>query len=55
MRTGIERMRSFLDHLWKLVAEGSEWEVGLARRGLLDELALENAWVEEHAVALVET
>jgi hypothetical protein len=55
VRTGIERMRQFLDHLWELVAEGSEWEVGLARRGLLDELALEIAWVEEHAVALVES
>lgn len=52
--TAIERMRHFLDHLWKLAAEGSEWEVGLARRGVLDELALEIAWVEEHAVALVE-
>src|ERR671915_679537 len=55
VRTGIERMRQFLGHLWKLVAEGAEWEVGLARRGLLNELALEIAWVEEHAVALVES
>jgi hypothetical protein len=55
VRTGIERMRQFLDHLRKLVAAGSEWEVGLARRGFLDELALEISWVEEHAVALVES
>jgi hypothetical protein len=55
VRMGIERMRQFLDHLWKLAAEGSEWEVQLARRGLLDALALEIAWVEAHAVALVES
>jgi hypothetical protein len=55
LRTGIERMQQYLDHLWKLVADGSEWEVRLARRGLLDELALEIAWVKEHAVALVES
>lgn len=53
LRTGIERMRQYLDHLCKLVAEGSQWEVGLARRGLLDELAREIAWVDEHALALV--
>jgi len=41
--------------MWKLVADGSEWEVELARRGVLDEGALEIAWVEEHAVALVES
>ena len=52
---GIERMRNFLDHLSRLVADGSEWEVELARRGALDELALEIAWVKEHAVALVES
>jgi hypothetical protein len=46
-------MRQYLDHLWKLAAEGSEWEVRLARRGVLDELALEIAWVKEHAVELV--
>ncbi|WP_212612852.1 phosphotransferase [Pseudonocardia hierapolitana] len=55
LRTGIERMRQYLDHLWTLVAEGSEWEVRLARRGVLDELAHEIAWVEDHAVALVES
>jgi phosphotransferase family enzyme len=55
VRMGIERMRQFLDHLWKLAAQGSEWEVRLARRGLLDALALEIAWVEAHALALVES
>jgi thiamine kinase-like enzyme len=55
LQTGIERMRQYLDHLRKLAAEGSEWEVSLARRGLLDELALEIAWVKEHAVELVKS
>lgn len=55
VRTGIERMRHFLEQLRKLVADGSEWEVEMARRGVLDELALDIAWVEEHAVALVES
>lgn len=54
VQTGIERMRNLHEHLHKLVADGSEWEVGLARRGVLDEAALEMAWVEEHAAALVE-
>ncbi|WP_152366051.1 phosphotransferase [Microlunatus speluncae] len=54
LRTAIERTRGFQDHLWQLVAEGSEWEVCLARRGVLDEIAREIAWVEEHAVALLE-
>jgi thiamine kinase-like enzyme len=53
-RMGIERMRRFLDHLWELVAAGSECEAGPGRRGLLDELAAEVAWVERYAVALVE-
>jgi hypothetical protein len=52
---GIERMREFLGHMQKLGADGSEHEVELARRGLLDEGALEIAWVEEHAVVLVES
>jgi phosphotransferase family enzyme len=55
LRTGIERMRQYLDHLWKLVADGSEWEASMARRGLLDEFARDIAWVEDHAVALVES
>jgi hypothetical protein len=48
-------MRNFLDQLSRLVSDGSEWEMELARRGVLDELALEVAWVEQHAVALVES
>lgn len=55
VRTGIERMRNFQEHMWKLVADGSAWEVELARRGVLDEGAREIAWVEEHAGALVES
>ena len=51
---GIERMRNFLALQQKFLADGSEHEVELARRGVLDEAALEIAWVEEHAVALVE-
>jgi hypothetical protein len=43
-------MREGLEHARKLVSEGSEWEVGLARRGVIDELELEVAWVEAHAV-----
>jgi hypothetical protein len=39
----------------KLAADGSPWEVELARRGLLDEAGLEIAWVEQHAEALVES
>jgi hypothetical protein len=52
---GIERMRNFLDHLSGLAVDGSEWEAELARRGVLDELAIDIAWVKEHAVALVES
>ena len=55
VQAGIERVRQFLEHMWRLVADGSEGEVELARRGVLDELALEIAWVEEHAVPLVES
>lgn len=55
VRAGIERMQGFLEHLHRLVAEGSAWEVEMARRGVLDELALTIAWVEEHATALVES
>jgi hypothetical protein len=54
LRTGIERMRQYLDHLRGLVADGSEWEVAMARRGDLDELAREIAWVDDHAEALVD-
>ena len=54
IQAGIERMRSFLDHISGLAADGSEWELDAARRGVLDELALEIAWIKEHAAALVE-
>ncbi len=53
LRTGIERMRQYLDHLRGLVAAGSEWEVAAARRGVYDELAREIGWVDDHAEALV--
>lgn len=53
IHTGIERMRGFHGHMRKLVAEGSSWQVELERLGVLDEEALEIAWVEEHAAALV--
>jgi hypothetical protein len=55
VRAAIERMRQFLGQQRKLVADGSEWEVELARRGVLDEQALEIAWAEEHAVAIVQS
>jgi hypothetical protein len=48
LRTGVERMRQYLDHLRTLVADGSEWEVDMARRGLLDELGREIDWVADH-------
>ena len=52
LRTGIERLRQYLDHLRGLVATGSEWEVRMARRGLLDDMARDIAWTQEHAAAL---
>lgn len=53
VRTAIDRMRQFLDHLSELAAAGSEWEVQLARRGVLGELEGEIGWVERHAAELV--
>ena len=53
VRAGMERMREGLEHMRKLVSDGSEWEVELARRGVIDELELEVAWVAAHAVLLV--
>lgn len=53
VRTAIQRMRHFLDHLSALAAAGSEWELQLARRGLLGELEGEIGWVERHAAELV--
>lgn len=43
---GIERMRNILVHLSRLAADGYAWEAELARRGVLDELALEIGWIE---------
>lgn len=55
VRAGIERMQQFLGHMRMALTEGSEWEVEMDRRGVLDELALSIEWVEEHALALVES
>ena len=55
VRSGIERLSQFLGHQKQAAADGSEWEVELDRRGVLDEAALEIAWMEEHAIALVES
>ena len=52
VRTAINRMRQFFDHLSTLAAAGSEWGVQLARRGLLGELEVEIGWVERHAAEL---
>ncbi len=54
VRAAIERSQEMLDYQRVLVAEGSEWEVDLARRGVLDESALEIDWMDEHAIALAE-
>jgi len=54
VRAGIERTRGSLGQMQKAAADGSAHEVELARRGLFDEVTLEIAWVEEHAVALLE-
>jgi hypothetical protein len=55
VRAGIERVSGFLGHQRQFAADGSEWEVELDRRGVLDETALDIAWMEEHAAALVES
>jgi hypothetical protein len=53
VHAGIDRLSEFLGHQRQFAAAGSEWEVELDRRGVLDEKALEIAWMEEHAAALV--
>lgn len=53
VHAGMERVREGLEHMRKLISDGSEWEVELARRGVLDELELEVTWVEAHAALLV--
>jgi hypothetical protein len=50
VQAGIERMRQVQEHMWKLVADGSAWEVELARRGVLDEGALEIAWGDAYGL-----
>jgi len=53
VRAGVERTEEMLAFQRKCAAEGSEWEIESERRGLFDECALEIAWAEEHAIALV--
>jgi Phosphotransferase enzyme family len=53
VHAGVERMSAFLGHIRQLAAEGSAHEVEARRRGAVDELALEIAWVQQHAAALV--
>ena len=55
VRAGIERMRGFSGTHAGACRRGFSAELEGARRGALDELALEIAWVEEHAVALAES
>ena len=55
VRAGIERLSQFLGHIKQAAADGSEWEVELDRRGVLDEGELEIAWMEESAGALAES
>lgn len=55
IHAGIERVQQFLEHMRRLAAEGSEWEVAMARRGVFDEMALNIEWVVKHAAALVES
>jgi hypothetical protein len=50
----IVRMRDFWERARKRAAAGSAWDLELSRRGVLDEGALEIAWMEDHAAALVE-
>lgn len=54
MRAAIERVRQMQQHMRNLAASGSAWEMELERRGVLDEGALEVAWMEEHAGELVQ-
>ncbi|MBB4172098.1 hypothetical protein FHX09_005997 [Rhizobium sp. BK538] len=53
MQLGIERVRQMQQHMRDLAATVSAWEVELERRGVLDEGALEIAWMKEHAAELV--
>lgn len=53
MKAAIERVRQMEQHMHSLAATGSAWETELERRGILDEVALEITWMEEHATELV--
>ena len=53
VHAGIERTEQFLGQQRQLAADGSEWEIDLAGRGVLDETAREISWVKAHAHALV--
>jgi aminoglycoside phosphotransferase (APT) family kinase protein len=55
VQQGIARARQMLGHQLEFGGRGSAWEIELARRGIFDEAELEIAWVEEHALALVES
>ncbi|MBY5551718.1 aminoglycoside phosphotransferase family protein [Rhizobium leguminosarum] len=54
MQAGIERVRQMQQHMRNLAAAGSAWETELASRGVLDEGMLEVAWMEEHAMDLIQ-
>lgn len=51
-QSGVERLRGFLEQQRRFAAEGSEWEMTLDRRGVLDETASDIAWIDEHAAEL---
>lgn len=51
---GIVRARDMLDQQTAFAARGSAWEIELTHRGVLEEAALEIAWVEQNAVALAQ-
>jgi hypothetical protein len=52
VQTAMERAREVLEHLRRLACDGSQWEVELARRGVIDELELEIQWIAAHAALL---
>lgn len=55
VQAAIERTQAFLEQMRQSAADGSEWEIEMARRGVFDELALDIAWTKQHADALVES
>ena len=55
VRAGVERITEFLGQIRQFAAEGSAHEIEAERRGSVDELALEIAWIEEHAMVLAES